>query len=123
MDVTGQVRSFMERLLFPYLVYDAAHTSLAPKKAKTACIYTMNVTQEQYEAMAYEQVLSRLELFLGLAFTPPKTLHVYNTYQFDDYSKYKADLFSESAKAAYRQTHFTKDCQQAFLLGKSLVTS
>lgn len=121
MDVSGQVRSFVERLLFPYLVYDAAHTSLAPKKPQTACIYTMNVTKDQYQSMAYDQVLSQLETFLGLAFTPPKTLHVYNTYQFDDYTKYKADIFSVAAKEEARKAQFPRDCQRAFALGQSLI--
>ena len=38
-------RLFLERLLFPYLVYDANFSSLAPKKMKTAFIYSMNLEE------------------------------------------------------------------------------
>lgn len=34
LDITGQLRSFIERLLFPYLVYDKNYSSLAQKKCQ-----------------------------------------------------------------------------------------
>ena len=39
---TGEMRSFMERLLFPYLTYTPEHVSLFPGRIPTALIYTMN---------------------------------------------------------------------------------
>ena len=44
-----------------------------------------------------------------------------DTYQFSDYSKYKADRFSETDKARHREQQFPIDCQKAFELGKALV--
>ena len=44
--VTGEMRSFMERLLFPYFTYTMPPESLFPKKMPTAFIYTMNVTDQ-----------------------------------------------------------------------------
>ena len=44
-DFTGEMRSFMERLLFPYLTYTDPSQSLFPKKIHTALFYTMNSTQ------------------------------------------------------------------------------
>ncbi len=32
--ITGEMRSFLERLMFQYLVYDANHTSLCTKKCR-----------------------------------------------------------------------------------------
>ena len=44
-----------------------------------------------------------------------------NTYQFDDYSKYKVECFSEEDKAKQRDTEFPLDCEKAFELGVNLV--
>jgi len=42
-DITGELRSFLERLLFQWYVYDKDFSTLAPKEIPTAFIYTMNV--------------------------------------------------------------------------------
>ncbi len=44
-NVTGEMRSLMERLIYPYLTYKNSLESLFPKKIRTGYIYTMNVTE------------------------------------------------------------------------------
>lgn len=116
--ITGKMKMFLERLLFPYAVYDADYSSLAPRKMPTAFIYTMNVPHETMLAHAYPGAFRGTELFLEKIFTKPEILYVNDTYQFDDYSKYKADCFSEPEKARRRERQFPVDCQEAFELGK-----
>ena len=53
-SVTGEMRSFMERLIYPYLTYNNPPRSLFPKKISTGYIYTMNATEEQLEGSGYE---------------------------------------------------------------------
>jgi multimeric flavodoxin WrbA len=120
-NITGQLQSFLERLLFPYLVYDNHHSSIAPKKMPTAFIYTMNVPEEYMEQSGYLSTFNKTESILGHIFTKPLVMYSNNTYQFDDYSKYKADVFSEEEKAAHRKMQFHLDCQKAFDLGASLI--
>ena len=50
-----------------------------------------------------------------------ETLYAYNTYQFNDYSRYDFTLFDEADKRKYRDEHFSIDLQNAFDLGKRLV--
>ena len=46
--VTGVMRSFMERLMFPYLMYTSPPPgSLFDRKMPTAFVYTMNVSEQQ----------------------------------------------------------------------------
>ena len=45
-DITGVVKSCVERLLFPLFEYKEGFPSIAPKKLKTAIIYTMNVDEK-----------------------------------------------------------------------------
>ena len=118
--ITGEMRSFFERFLFPYLVYDATYSSIAPKKMKTAFIYTMNVTEAFMRSMDYPEHLSGMEYFTGRMLTPPSVLYVNDTYQFMDYSKYKVECFSEEAKLKRKNEEFPKDCQKAFELGMAM---
>jgi len=45
----------------------------------------------------------------------------FDTYQFDDYSKYFAPRFDPIKKAKRRAEVFPKDCENAFSLGARLV--
>lgn len=121
-EVTGELRSFLERLLFPNLVYDANYSSLAVKKPATAFVYTMNVSEEQYRQLNYRDGLARTEFFVEKLFSKPLLLHAFDTYQFSDYSRYKNDVFSEEHKAKVRAEQFPADCRRAFELGEALVT-
>ena len=61
--VTGMMRCFMERLLFPYLAYTQPPSSLFPLEIPTAFVYTMNVSEQLMKEIygthitANEQVL------------------------------------------------------------------
>ncbi len=115
-DVTGMLRSFIERFLFPKLVYSTTEGPLSDKRMPTAMIYTMNVTEEFCQEN-YDFTLDSLETVIGNMFTKPYTLKAFNTYQFNDYSKYKNDIFKESEKSKHREEHFPIDLENAFKLG------
>ena len=119
-SITGEMRSLLERLMFQYLVYDKERTILLNKKIQTGFIYTMNVNQNQFEAM-YEQKLKENENLLKRFFGASESLFSTNTYQFDDYSKYVATLFNEEEKAKRKIEEFPKDCAKAFDMGARLV--
>lgn len=119
--ITGQLQSFLERLCFPYFVYDKNYSSIAPKKMPIGFIYTMNVSKEVMNSIGYASSFGKIENFLEKIFTKPLVMYSNNTYQFDDYSKYKSDAFSEEEKAKHRETQFPIDCQNAFELGLSLI--
>ena len=53
--------------------------------------------------------------------TGSETLYACNTYQFNDYSRYDFNLFSEENKRHYRDEHFAIDLQNAYDLGQRLV--
>jgi multimeric flavodoxin WrbA len=53
--VTGEMRSFLERLVFPYLVYDAERSSLFKKKIPVGFIYTMGAPENRIKEAGYEQ--------------------------------------------------------------------
>ena len=116
-NVTGEFRSFMERTLFQYLVYDKDYSSLATKKKKVSFIYTMNVTEEQAAEWGYPKTVGTMEKYFAKIFGATEALYVYNTYQFPDYANYVSTAWDETAKAKQRDEVFPEDCQKAFALG------
>jgi len=107
----------MERLLFPYLVYDANHSTLFKRRIKTGFIYAMGAKEDQMKLMGYDQHLNLVEMIMRRIFGESESLFVTDTYQFDDYSKYESTLFNVEEKAKRRKEEFPRDCQKAFDMG------
>jgi len=114
---TGEMRSFLERLIFPYFVYDANYSSLFDKKIPTGFVYTMNVNEQQMKARGYNSNIQITEWVLKNVFGASESLIVNDTYQFQDYSKYVAPKFNVEEKTKRREEEFPKDCEKAFAMG------
>ena len=119
--ITGQLHAFYERFFFPYMQYKHGYPNLVQKKIPTACIYTMNVKEDEMIRDGYRANMELFELFLENYFQKPLLLYSFNTYQFDDYDKYVCEVFSKEEKAAWRDEHFPEDCQKAFAMGEELI--
>ena len=120
--VSGEMRSFMERLIFPYLAYTPPPRSLFPKRINTGFIYTMNATEERMKKFGYDQHIILNERLLEMIFGPSESLFSFDTYQFEDYSKVIADIFDPKKKAKRREEVFPKDCEKAFEMGARFAT-
>lgn len=121
--VTGAMRSFLERFLFQYLVYDSNYTSLREKPMQAGVIYTMNINEEGLTARKYKQGFDAMEAPIkrNLLSKNVLSLYVTDTMQFDDYEKYGVTAFDPVEKAKRRAEEFPKDMQKAFNLGTRLV--
>jgi len=115
--VSGEMKSFMERLLFPYLTYTDPPQSLFPRKINTGFIYTMNTTEEQMAERGYVQHFKLHEMVLRMIFGVSEYMCSVDTYQFDDYSKVLSTRFDPKKKAERRKEIFPKDCEKAFGMG------
>jgi multimeric flavodoxin WrbA len=116
-NVTGEMRSFMERLIFQYLTYTDPPGSLFKKQIKTAFIYTMGVTEEMMNQFGYSQFINlNINLFTRI-FGQSESLCSFDTLQFEDYSKVVAPRFDPEKKAKRRKEVFPIDCQKAFEIG------
>jgi multimeric flavodoxin WrbA len=119
-NVSGEMRSFLERLLFPYFTYTEPPQSLFPKKIPTGFIYTMNVTEEIMKEWGYEQVFGQHQRLLQLVFGASEFLYSCDTLQFKDYAKVVADRFDLEKKVRRRQDIFPQECEQAVAMGARL---
>jgi multimeric flavodoxin WrbA len=119
---SGELRSCLERLLFPYSTYTPDYASIFPRKIPTAVVYTMNVKEEDIPAYHYDKVQARMQATMARIFGSCEILCSTDTYQFDDYSKYLSTRWDAVAKAKRRAEVFPEDCAKAFALGQQLAS-
>lgn len=128
-NITGEMHSFLERLLFPNMSYNAGHSSVFKGKIHSGFIYTMNrpndvslmkIPEELKKHLNYEAVFNyyeyRLQILNGISDFMLST----DTYQFDDYSKYEVSMFDEKHKLQVKTEQFPIDCKNAFDMGARL---
>lgn len=119
-NTTGEMRSFLERLVFQYLTYTDPPGSLFEKQIKTGFIYTMGVSEEMFIQMGYNRFMNLISMFMTRTFGHSESLCCFDTLQFEDYSKYVASRFDPLKKAQRRKEVFPQDCQKAFEMGVRL---
>ncbi|RKD34969.1 flavodoxin family protein [Lacrimispora algidixylanolytica] len=119
-NVTGEMRSFLERLLFPILTYNKGERSIFRGTITSGFIYTMNVPKDIMEKINYDAIFKQNQQLLQLFHGNSEILLSNDTYQFHDYSKYDASSIDESHKAKVKKEQFPIDCQSAFDLGVRL---
>ena len=115
--MTGMMQAFLERLIFPFIAYDAAHSTLFPRAIRTAGIYTFGADEDRIKQVGFDQPIRVHERVMTRVFGSFESLLVTDTYQFDDYSKYEASGFDAAYKARRREEVFPQDCRKAFDLG------
>jgi multimeric flavodoxin WrbA len=114
-DVTGQMRTFLERLAFPWLSYND-YSLTAPKRMPVMLIETMNGTPERNNSQGY----GSMEPCIAAALGEPERLIAYSTYQVKSYDRFELAGFSEEAKRQWRDEHWEQDQQRAFEAGKRM---
>ena len=114
---TGEMRSFLERLIFPYLVYDTEGSTLFPRRIPVGFIYTMGVVEELLEEIGYHQYFNTIKKLTERIIGESESLYVTDTYQFDDYGQYVSSRFNPEEKLKRRREVFPQDCEKAFQMG------
>lgn len=115
--VTGEMRSFLERLMFPYLEYGDPWRTLFSRTMATGFIYTMNITEEEMTEMRLRYALESTEMTLAMIFGASEAQYCYDTLQFEDHDKVVCDRVDVDAKMRRRRDVFPVDCEKAFALG------
>ena len=118
---SANLRAFMERLIFPAVNYSDFMHPLINKPKHSATIFTMNCPDVQmYKSNAYDILMDVNARQLGM-FGPTEILYSFDTYQFNDYSRYDAVMIPAEHKKQMHETQFPKDLENAYEMGKRLV--
>ncbi|MBN7773596.1 flavodoxin family protein [Clostridium aminobutyricum] len=121
-NITGELRSFLERLCYPNLSYNEGSRSVFHGKIASGFIYSMNVPEEQMKLLNYGAVFEQNKNLLQLFNGNSEILCANDTYQFKEYSLYEASRFDEAHKAKVKAEQFPSDCQRAFEMGARLTS-
>jgi multimeric flavodoxin WrbA len=120
---TGAMRSFIERLVFPYMEYRPDYPSIVPKKIPLGLVYTMNVREEELSNYPQHTMMEATRNTLARFFGSCEVLLCTDTFQFSDYSKYVSTVWDAEAKARRRAEIFPQDCARAFEMGRRLAAA
>ena len=120
MHVTGEMRSFFERLTYPYLEYAEPLRSIYPGKLKIGLLYTMNMSEKAMQFSGLERSLAVTCDVVSLIFGPPEVLYSFDTMEFDDCSQYVSSSFDVAQKAKRREEDFPIACRHAYEMGTRL---
>ena len=112
-DVTGETRSFLERLWFPGLNYNKEHTIKYENNRRVGLVFTMNVP----DAGLYERLIVGMRGTMDRFMGKTEALCATDTLQFDDYGKYVSDVFDAEAKRRRHEEVFPQDLEKAEALG------
>ena len=118
---TGAMRSLLERLIFAYYTYTDPPVSLFPGKARVGMLYAFGAPEAMAVQRGWDRSVPETGAFVERILGPVENLMVYDTLQFDDYSKYVATRFDPAQKASRRQDVFPQDLRKAFELGTRLI--
>ncbi len=119
-SANGEMRSFLERLLFPRKSWDD-WTSLVEKKIPVGIIFTMGAPDDLMKQMGYEAHLNLIEQFIRDIFGSCESVYVTNTVHVPDYSKFRMRYFDADAKIKRRKEVFPQDCEKAYSMGVRFV--
>jgi multimeric flavodoxin WrbA len=119
--ISGEMHSFLERLLFAPFVYDKPPRSIFPRRIKSGFIYTMNVSEESSAERGYRAMFMSNEGYLKMHFGHAETFCAYDTCQMEDFSKVVMEYMDPAYKLARREQAFPEECKRAFEFGRQLV--
>ena len=115
-EPTGQIRNFLERVIFPALSYNSFST-VFQGKVDVDVFLTMNAPEEAYEKLyraKMEEYFEPFRLLRGEIRIHP----VWDTVQVRDYSKFEMAGIDGAKKQARHDALFPGALAQAFEIGK-----
>ncbi len=122
-DVTGEMRSFLERLLFPNITYDEFGKSLVERPIACGFVFTMNCPEQFMEKAHYDILFELHSHLMGILKGKTEIVASYETYQFTDYSAMNAAAIDGAGRAKRRAEQFPVDCRNAYEMGARLAAS
>lgn len=120
-DLGGQMRSFIERLLFQNTVYSNPPRSLFPKRIKVGMIYTMNIAEEVYPNYPLKTAVDSLERTIGNILGETNSFFAFATNQLNDYEGIEYTYFDTGERLKRHKEHFPKELKRVREFARHLV--
>jgi multimeric flavodoxin WrbA len=117
--VTGEMRSFLERLLFPYMAYAGPDSSLFEGSVNAGFIYAMGMPRERFDEY-FRQSFDLNNDMIRRDFGNLDILYSFDTILTAD-RRFRVETQSEH-ELERKKAEFLADCRKAYELGKRLAT-
>ncbi len=118
--MSGEMHSFLERLLFAPMVYANPPRTLFSRKLKTGFIYTMNLPEKLSAERGYDTMFRTTEATLARTLGHAETFCAYDTCQMADFSKVVMEYMDPAHKLARKKQAFPAECERAHEFGRKL---
>lgn len=82
----------------------------------------MGIPEIMMKKNNYEDLFQKNQNFMQILKGTSEFLVSTDTYQFDDYSKYNAEIWDEKHKLQVKKEQYPIDCEKAFDIGARLAT-
>lgn len=123
-DINAYAKCLIERMIYSVMTYGNPPRILQEKPVDFTMLYSMNATEQYVKEHNYLSRCFETEATIGWAYhCKVRNVIAYDTYQFADYSKYEAEMFSEPHKRKQHDEQFPKDLQAAFDTGAQVAGS
>ncbi len=116
--LTAEAHAAICRLMFPLLHYSRDPFDPLETKKHVGLILAMNVQEANLGTTGYKKRFDETSAMMGRFLGSGETLYSCDTLQFDDYSKYYANMFNEDVKRAHREKQCPTDLANAYEVGK-----
>ncbi len=108
-DVTGEMKSFLERLLFQNMVYSKPPRTLVKEKIKVGLIYTMNIDEALFNQSSLKGHLETMEGSLKMIFGETKAFFSFSTNQLNSYEGIEYTYFNPEERLRNHEINFPKE--------------
>lgn len=119
-DATGEARSFMERLLFQYLLYTNPLSCLLKRRIRAGLVCTMNIPEEAVAATGLDRVIEQMRGCMEFAFGNCDLFLATDTLQFANPDLYDTGHFDTAAKQRRHDEIFSAELARARDFGRNL---
>ena len=121
----GIFRSFSERLLYPYFIYETPGKNYYPRKdQKWGLIYTMGAPKSMIDDFTCnkqgDDSMEVFSKFYKMIFGNLEELKVYMTYHVKKFNGYQLDCLNEPERKVHHDQTWNQDLEKAYQMGKRL---
>lgn len=120
-DVAGELRSFIERLLFQHMLYTTPPRSVFGKRINVGMIYTMNIAEEQFQNYSLKNHLEGLESSINLVLGDVKSFFAFSTNQLLNYDGIEYTYINSEERLKRYREFFPEELKRVREFAKQLV--
>jgi multimeric flavodoxin WrbA len=110
-DVSGEVRSFLERLMFQYTIYSNPVKTIIERPLKIGLVYSMNYSREAYEGSVLKEHLAGLESRMARALGMARSHFSFSTNQLNNYEGIEYTYFEPVERKRRYQENLPREIE------------